>query len=141
MVQQTMAARREEALPLFYAKPCPLRPQLHGGVSLKQPRHFGFARIGNAIPITSAEFPQVQRDYPIVFTEAPLPMPVAVVGLEDGINSMVEPNGTWRLGSYVPAYVRRYPFLFAEHPQTRALTLCIDEASDCLEPGDRNPLF
>src|SRR5579863_5336903 len=142
MVQQTTATPRDDALPLFYAKPSTLRPQRHGGLSLKRPRHFAFARIGNAIPITAAEFPQAQRDYPIVFTDAKLPMPLAVVGIEEGVNLMVDEGGTWRHGAYVPAYVRRYPFLFAEHPETRALTLCIDEASDCLEAGGGpEPLF
>jgi hypothetical protein len=139
MVQQTAAT--SAAMPSFYARPSALRPQQHGGLSLKRDRRFGFARTGNAIPITSAEIAQAQRDYPVVFTDAPIPMPVAVVGIEDGINLMIEADGSWRRGNYVPAYVRRYPFLFAEQPQTHALTLCIDEGADCLETGADNPLF
>jgi SapC len=140
MVQQRAAAPGA-ALPLFYAKPSALRPQQHGGLSVKRDRRFGFARAGNAIPVTSAEFVQAQRNYPIVFTDAPIPMPVAVVGIEDGINLMIEADGSWRRDNYIPAYVRRYPFLFAEHPRSLALTLCIDEGADCLETGTDNPLF
>ena len=141
MVQQTTATPRDHALPLFYARPSALHPQRHKGLSLRRPFRFEFARVGNAIPITSAEFAQAQRDYPIVFADAPLPMPVAVTGIEDGVNLMVDQDGGWRRDAYVPAYVRRYPFLFAEHPRTRALTLCIDEASLCFEADGQEPLF
>ncbi|HUK09444.1 MAG TPA: SapC family protein [Stellaceae bacterium] len=140
MVQQTAAAR-SAALPLFYARPSALQPQSHGGLSLKRERNFGFARLGNAIPVTIAEIAEAQRDYPIVFTDAGPPTPVAVVGIEDGVNLMVEEDGLWRPGAYIPAYVQRYPFLFAQHPETQALTLWIDEGADCLEQSERNPLF
>jgi hypothetical protein len=140
MVQPTAAARGA-ALPLFYARPSALRPQSHSGLSVRREQGFGFARVGNAIPVTAVEIAEAQRDYPIVFTDAAPPMPVAVVGIEDGVNLMVEADGGWRSGCYIPAYVRRYPFLFAQHPETQELTLCIDENADCLERGEQNPLF
>ena len=49
--------------------------------------------------------------------------------------------GDWRAGGYIPAYVRRYPFIFVEDEARNELTLCIDEAAKALLPGSDNPLF
>lgn len=142
MAQQSPAqAQRGGALPLFYRKPFALQARIHATVSLKRTVNYRFALNTNAIPLTTAELYHAQRDYPIVFTDEPVPMPVAVVGIKDQVNLFVEPDGGWRKGAYIPAYVRRYPFLFAEQQDTKDLTLCIDEASDLIEPTSDNPFF
>jgi len=141
MAQQPAVSKGASALPLFYAKPSALRPQLHGGLSLSRRVDYRFARGANAIPLIISELALAQRDYPIVFTDDTVPMPVAVVGLQDAVNLMVESDGSWRKGVFVPAYARRYPFVFAEQRETGALTLCIDEASGLIEDGGDNPLF
>jgi hypothetical protein len=66
---------------------------------------------------------------------------MVVVGLQDRVNLYVEPDGGWRRGAYVPAYVRRYPFLFSEQPESSDLTLCIDEGSELIEATTANPFF
>jgi hypothetical protein len=75
-----------------------------------------FARNGNAIPISLAEFQPVARDYPIVFTAAEGSQayaPVAVLGLTSGENLFYD-SGHWSSGVYIPAYARRYPFCMAK---------------------------
>ena len=75
-----------------------------------------FAQRGNAIPISHTEFQPVCRDYPIVFTSGDGKTafaPVAVVGLSSGEN-LFAADGRWAPGTYVPAYVRRYPFCMAK---------------------------
>ncbi len=129
------------ALPLFYRKPAALQTEIHAGISLKRKPDFGFARETNAIPLTAAEFFAAQRHYPIVFTRDTPAVPLAIVGLRDGHNLFVDRAGQWRANTYVPAYVRRYPFLFAEDSGKGQLTLCVDEASGLIETGDENPLF
>lgn len=142
MAQQSAAqAQHRAALPLFYKKPFALQATVHSAVSLKRTTDYRFALDTNAIPLTTAELFHAQRDYPIVFSDEAAPVPVAVVGIKDRMNLFVEPDGSWRGGAYVPAYVRRYPFLFAERPETKDLTLCIDEASDLIEPTTDNPFF
>lgn len=138
-----MASESEAAssLPLFYRRPAALQSQIHLGLSVKRRVDFGFARAANAIPLAASEFYAAQRHYPIVFTRDAPAAPLAIVGLRDGRNAFVDESGHWTQGAYVPAYVRRYPFLFAENPQTKQLTLCIDEECDLLEAGDDNPLF
>lgn len=128
-------------LPLFYRKPTALNPQAHGGLSLKRQVAYRYAARSNAIPLTTDEFSLCQRDYPIVFTTDDVPMPVAIVGLQDDLNLFIEANGTWRKGTYIPDYIRRYPFIFAENPGSKDLTLYIDEGSELVETSQANPFF
>ncbi|HVM81792.1 MAG TPA: SapC family protein [Stellaceae bacterium] len=142
MAQQSAAqAQQGAAFPLFYRKPFALQAQVHSDISLKRLSNYRFAQGANAIPLTTTELFHAQRDYPIVFTDEPVPLPMAVVGIQDRVNLFVEPDGSWRRGTYIPAYVRRYPFLFAEQPVTKDLTLCIDEASELIEATKDNPFF
>jgi hypothetical protein len=129
------------ALPMFYKRPFALRAQVHSEVSLKRGPSYRFAANTNSIPLTLPELFQAQRDYPIVFTNEAVPMPMAVVGIQDQTNLYVEPDGNWRRGAYIPAYARRYPFLFSEQLGNPDLTLCVDEGSDLLEASTANPFF
>jgi SapC len=75
-----------------------------------------FARKLNAMPVSFGEFAAVARDYPIVFTSGDKGKsfaPVAVLGLTAGENLFALAEG-WAPGTYVPAYVRRYPFCMAK---------------------------
>lgn len=142
MAQQSAAqVQQGAALPMFYRRPFALQAQVHSEVSLKRGTSYRFAAKTNAIPLTVQELSQAQRDYPIVFTNEPVPMPMSVVGLQDQANLYVEPDGSWRRGAYVPAYVRRYPFLFSEQLGNANLTLCVDEGSELLEATTENPFF
>jgi SapC len=89
----------------------------------------------------AAEYPHAMHSYPIVFTSREPLAAVAVLGLEDNDNLFVGDDGKWREGHYVPAYVRRYPFLFLEQPEKNELVLCIDEASGLLTQSAERPLF
>ena len=64
-----------------------------------------------------------------------------MLGLRGQQNLFVESDGQWREGSYVPAYVRRYPFIFLENEARSEWTLCVDEAAPQLVEGRENPLF
>jgi hypothetical protein len=142
MAQQSAAQLQQEAaFPMFYRKPFALQAQVHSEVSLKRTPNYRFAAPTNAIPLTIQEMFHAQRDYPIVFTNESVPMPMAVVGIQDQANLYVGPDGSWRRGAYVPAYVRRYPFLFSERTESQDLTLCIDEGSDLVEATSANPFF
>ncbi len=56
--------------------------------------------------------------------------------MRDGENLFVDDDGRWDAG-YVPAFVRRYPFVFANLSDRNRLTLCVDEASDALNHEGR----
>ena len=130
------------ALPQFYRRPAVLQPARHGRLGLKEGAGCGFAREANAVPLLAAEMAAACRHLPIVFSNEPLPQPLAVLGLRERQNLFVDAQGRWQAGVYVPAYVRRYPFIFAQDGARHELTLCIDEAAPQLvADGSGQPLF
>lgn len=128
-------------LPLFYKAPRPLSVERDSALSFRAPETYAFAANTNSVPLLAAEFASACKNYPIVFTEGPSPQAVALLGLRTGENLFVDENGAWQEGAYIPAYVRRYPFIFMENADKSEFTLCIDEASDCLVDGQDNPFF
>lgn len=118
------------ALPLFYFKPEALNPSRHDSLALVERDDFPFARTAHAIPVVASEMPAAMRSYPIVFVGS-AKAPVIITGLRKDENLFLAANGRWMEPHYVPAYVRRYPFILADDAQTAGrLTLCIDRASD-----------
>jgi hypothetical protein len=79
--------------------------------------------------------------YPIVFAAGPSPIPASVVGLKNDTNLFLDDQGRWMNGAYLPAYVRRYPFILMDDPVQKQFVLCIDETSDMLAEQGEYPLF
>jgi SapC len=130
------------SLPLFYQSLVPVQTNVHGELGMVERTTFPFARTANAIPITIDEFVMAQRFYPIVFTPQDDGAPLALVGMADGDNLFVDADGNWRQDTYVPAYVRRYPFLLAKlTPEAQDLSLCFDDSSDLLNNSAEQKLF
>lgn len=112
---------------LFYSNAVPVTSQKHRDLYVKTGGDFGFARSVNSVPLTAVEFRRATSDYAVVFAgEGDAIIPVAILGAEAERNAFVNDDGTWG-GNYVPAYVRRYPFVFASSDDGKNLTLCIDE--------------
>ncbi|MEF7613770.1 SapC family protein [Aquincola sp. MAHUQ-54] len=130
-------------MPLFYRRPRVLRPALHAGLSLAPAGDYRFAASANAVPLLASELPTAARHFPIVFSREAVPHPMAVLGLRAGHNAFVEADGRWRAGSYMPAYVRRHPFIFVEGEGAGGprFTLCVDEEAATVVPGRGNPFF
>lgn len=138
----TPATATEQTLPLFYKGLAPLSSQLHPTHGLKPRESLEFTRHTHAIPVTVDEFAIVQRFYPIVFGLGDNPAPLALVGLQEGHNLYLGADGQWESNHYIPAFVRRYPFMLARlSPQSEDLSLCFDEASGQLEAGAGEALF
>lgn len=128
-------------MPTLYRRPVPLDPGRHQSLSLREGGGFGFARTAGAMVITAGEFAAAARQYPIVFAGEGPTMPVAVLGVRTDRNLFVDDQGEWARGAYIPAYARRYPFIFMETPDKSQLVLCIDEGSDLVVESDVRPLF
>ncbi len=128
-------------LPLFYKKPVPLDTRKHGNVSLKKDFGFGFTRDVNAVPINMIEMPQISHYYPIAFSPDDNATPVAILGLRDNENLFLDEDDNWDINTYIPAYIRRYPFIFSELPDSDQLTLCIDDTPQVIEGGKDQPFF
>lgn len=127
-------------MPLFYTRPRPVEPAAHGAKALRDDPDHGFAATTNAVPLNGVEFGLAQRSYPIVFSGQGAPFPVAILGLRTDENLFVTPARRWIEGVYVPAYVRRYPFIFIEAANGQ-LILAVDEGGDFLVPEGRQRLF
>lgn len=113
-------------MPLFYKKPTPLDAKAHAKMGLKKNFGFGFTEGINAVPVNLIEMPQICHFYPIAFSPDGNATPVAILGLRDNENLFLKGDNTWEQNVYIPAYIRRYPFIFSEMPDTEQLTLCVD---------------
>lgn len=131
----------ERSLPLFYKTPRVLAPGAHRGHSLAKVPTYRFAADSNAVPVVAEEMALVARQFPIVFSIEERPHPLAVLGVRAGQNLFVDAEGRWREGAYVPAYVRRYPFIFLENETGTELTLCVDESAETVLANRDNPFF
>jgi hypothetical protein len=138
-----MASQPPANLPLFYQDLIPLSSSQHAGHKVRSSDTAPFLANAHAIPITVDEFVTAQRFYPIVFSVGENPVPLALMGLNEGVNVFVGEDGRLLGETYVPAYVRRYPFLLARlQPQAEELSLCFDPTSGLVgDGGEGNALF
>lgn len=118
------------SLPLFYKDPVLLRFEEHGDVGLSPASDFSFAREAIAVPICNGELMAAMRHYPIVFAMDEQASPIALVAIRKEHNLFVERDGSWKAGSYVPAYVRRYPFNVVETEDRAQQLLTVDRSSN-----------
>jgi hypothetical protein len=126
---------------LIYDQVTPVNKVRHKTWSIKA-SGYGFARAINSAPLTAIEFPSAAAEFPVVFTEtAGSVIPVVVMGIRPAENLYVSEDGQWN-GQYVPAFVRRYPFVFSSSDDGETLTLCIDESYEgCNKAGRGEALF
>lgn len=119
-----------------------MHPQTLAGATLAHSLDYSFARQTNVIPVSLNEITLAAQSYPVAFTIDGGVRPVAVVGLRDDENLFVDAGGDWAASAYVPAYVRRYPFILGEEPGGEFVTLCIDHCARVLAgEGAGKPLF
>ncbi|HEX4709835.1 SapC family protein, partial [Phenylobacterium sp.] len=127
---------------LFYSQPEPLSSELHGKMGVKSmDGPFGFAKPGHAVPLTVGEFPLAAVTGPIIFVGDDK-LPIAVMGLNAGDNMFLRDDGLFEPGVYIPAYIRRYPFVFANDDNAKQMVLCIDRAAEfVVDKGFDQPFF
>jgi len=124
------SAPQNSALPLFYNDLAPLNRQDHADWRSKGTDRAPWLAGQHAIPLTVEEFPLAQRHFPIVFSSGDDPVPLALMGLNEGVNVFVDDEGTVNGPVYIPAYARRYPFMLAKlRPDSEELSLCFDPTS------------
>ena len=128
------------SLPLFYNGLEPLSSEAHANYKVRPQETAPFLVGQHAIPVTVDEFPLVQRFMPIVFSVGDQPIPLALMGLNEGVNVFVDSEGKVDQPIYLPAYARRYPFLLAKlDPSSEELSLCFDPSAGLIgefEEGD-----
>ena len=139
-----MASQAPTNLPLLYNGLEPLNRNAHGAFKVRKVG--GVTRVAetHAIPLTVDEFALAQRHYPIVFSSGDAPVPLALMGLHEGTNTFFGQDGTLiEPNVYIPAYLRRYPFLLARlSDDSDELSLCFDPTTDAVgEFDDGEALF
>ena len=126
-----MASVPQPTLPLFYKDLMPLNSRDHAAWHARATDRAPWVTGQHAIPLTVDEFAQAHRHFPIVFSASEKPVPLALLGLNEGINVFFNEEGQATEDFYVPAYIRRYPFLLAKlQPGSDQMSLCFDPTSD-----------
>ncbi|HKB82937.1 MAG TPA: SapC family protein [Burkholderiales bacterium] len=90
----------------------------------------------HAMPLSLSEFEAACRDYPIVFISGDGGKTfnaVLVLGMQAKQNLFILTDGMWDRRSYLPAYVRRYPFCMSRvtvdgEPQKERI-VCVEESA------------
>ena len=112
---------------LIYERAVPVNPASHAKCGVKPGDDYSFARDVNSMPLLAQEFRDAMREYPIVFAGVDENiMPAVLVGFGEHENLFVDDDGKWD-AKYIPAFARRYPYVFSSSDDGQTLTLCIDE--------------
>ena len=98
----------------------------------------------HAIPATVDEFVMLQRHFPIIFSAGDNPVPLVLMGLNEGVNCYLDEEGGLKDQDnpvYMPAYMRRYPFMLARlRADSDELSLCVDPTMGAIgefDEGDK----
>jgi hypothetical protein len=126
---------------LFYSNPEPLSIEMHGGLGVNRTaKPYSFVAHTHVVPLTVAEFAAAALSYPVIFV-GETKTPLAVMGLAEGQNLFVSADGDFRTEAYIPAFVRRYPFVFANDDANERLILCIDRKANFISDKPEVPFF
>ncbi|MBI2771898.1 MAG: SapC family protein [Burkholderiales bacterium] len=127
---------------VYYEKPVLLHRDKHRNRKVTASNSFAFARKANSLYLAGVEFNEASKEYAIVFTRVASGriVPVVMLGLRARENLFVGDDDSWG-ATYIPAFVRRYPFVLAELPGQPEMGVCIDEAFAGLNTKKGEALF
>jgi hypothetical protein len=127
--------------PQLYGNPLVLNSITHKTLKVSPVKNFKFAKEFNSCVVLCQEFLEAAKHYPIVFSQTnDVLTPVAMFGV--GKNLFVDSEGKWQEGTYIPAFIRRYPYILAEgFAQDGSLTVCLDADYEGFNTEDGDRLF
>lgn len=127
---------------LFYKNLAPLNKVQHANWGIIGSNTFEFARNSNSVPLAAVEFPAASKDFTIVFAQnQDNVVPIAILGVRQGDNVFINEAGEWQ-AQYIPAFIRRYPFIFSTEDEGKTLTLCVDQDCNFInKEGEGEKLF
>jgi hypothetical protein len=112
---------------LIYETAVPVTSGRHAQSSVEVGTDYSFTKNVNSLPLMAVEFPQAAPDYAIIFAgSAEAVMPAVILGARGNENLFLSDSGEWQ-AKYIPAFARRYPFIFSSSEDGKTFTLCIDE--------------
>ena len=126
----------------IYERPVPLDRNIHQEIRIDSDRNFFFASTCQTAILAAIELNQAIKDFPVVFVkENENYLPAAIFGLQQNQNLFVDDSGRWT-ARYTPAFIRRYPFVPAiGQTEDDTMTVCIDEAAECVNRDRGEHLF
>ncbi len=125
---------------MLYRKAELLSRETHGELGMNPaPTRFGFATKSHVCPLTVSEFSGAALTYPIIFV-GDQRQPVVVMGLQEGQNLFVNDDG-FEMDAFIPAYIRRYPFVLAGGEGEDRMLVCIDRAYEYISTDAQFPFF
>lgn len=98
----------------------------HANYRLVHSQDFGFARHVLSAPLSKTEVVKASREFPIFFPTSGRFLPIAQMGYQKGKNLYVDEHGTWT-ARYIPAHIRRYPFILGEKQTAGEYVLMVDK--------------
>ncbi len=132
--------KKEEAL---YSRPVALNSERHRNIKIAKVADYKIAKQLNSSILTGYEFFEAAKYYPIAFSKTPDEeiMPVAILGITD--NAFTDEEGKWKEGFYIPAFIRRYPYILAKTDDKNGddLLVAIDAAYKGFEAKEGDRLF
>jgi hypothetical protein len=94
----------------------------------------------NAVPVLANEISLAASEFTVIFSATATEgeyIPLAVLGLKDGQNLLLDLDKKL-ITRYVPAFIRRYPFILGGNKNSDMMALCIDEDSKvCFQDGSK----
>lgn len=127
---------------LLYNRIVPLNKDKHRFLRLKPAEGDAtFAAPTHYVPLAATEFFQACRDYPLIFAGDTDGGPVALLGLRENENLFIADGGDWAPNTYVPAFIRRYPFVLAKGDERDNFTVCFDEKYPAFNNDEGEALF
>jgi len=113
---------------LIYESAVPVSSGRHSGWSVEVGTDYTFSKNVNAVPLMAVEIPNAAAEYAVVFSGSDEAiMPAVILGMRGSENLYLTMQGGWQ-AKYLPAFVRRYPFVFSSSTDGSTFTLCIDES-------------
>jgi hypothetical protein len=131
----------------LYREPELLDPARHRGLKMGTLADFSITRGMHGAFITATEMPQAALEFPILFIHSgeldaagkATVSPIVLLGLSQGENLFVD--GTRWDAHYIPAFIRRYPFLTATLRGAGSTGVMIDKAWSGFADAAGEPLF
>lgn len=104
-----------------------LNKENHKKESIKEIKDFSYASELINAPIVVTEFFEACKNYSIFFSKDKDENWFAsiLLGYKENINVYVDDKGNWEQSCYIPAFVRKYPFILAE--QNEQLLVCVEK--------------
>ena len=113
---------------LIYENVTALNAETHSNWFVEPRKDLSYAKDLNSLPLLATEFLLAGREYPIAFSKVGENIqPLVLLGLRSEENLYLNESNEWS-AKYIPAFLRRYPFVFGRSEDGKTFTLYIDES-------------